>query len=143
VNLAGYWKEEIVRAHFYDKLRTGTSHVKLLAEFAEFLPGNVAWPSSKREIPFSGSIDQQELFRFIKKVGGHWKPPKRTLGGLDLELIKKMRNDLAHGEETFDNVGSRFSTQDLVEKFDRVRDFMISFLTALERYRNAHKYLIV
>jgi len=104
------------------------------------MPGQLTWKSESHELPFPGNIDQSELLRFVKRIGYRWKPPKRSLGGTDLNLIRQMRNDLAHGKQTFEDVGALYSTQDIVEKFDRIREFMISFLRAVDRYKVKQLY---
>lgn len=138
-----YWREEIMRAHFYDRLRQGTSYVEFLREVVEFIPGRLSWHTADKEkdLPFPGNIDHTEIFRFIKKIDCRWKPPKSSLGGTDLQLIRQMRNDLAHGQDTFENVGALYSTQDIIEKFERIRTFAIAFIKLLERYKSKQLYL--
>jgi transposase len=139
--LLSHWQEEIVRIHFHDRLQQGTNFAEFLKDVTIFIPGKIDWKTAKRELPFSGNIDHEELFRFVKRIKYRWKPPKWAVGGADLQIVRKMRNDLAHGHESFEAIGSQFSTQDVVDKFERVRDFMLSFLRMLERYRAKRLYL--
>jgi hypothetical protein len=70
-----------------------------------------------------------------------WKIPKHTLGGSDLNLVRKRRNDLAHGEETFLNIGSSSDTLTLIAQLERIKKFFSSFLRMLERYQERHLFL--
>jgi hypothetical protein len=136
-----HWRHEIVKAHFSDRLRQGTNFAEFLKNLAEFFPGKLDWNSTEKDLPFSGNIDHEEIFRFIGRIGYHWKPPKVSLGGTDLQLVRKMRNDLAHGLESFEAVGAQFTTDDIAEKFKRIREFMLSFLRMIGRYQTKRLYL--
>jgi hypothetical protein len=138
--LQPYWREEIVRAHFAQRLSQGTNHVDFLRRVIEFIPGRLNWGGQLRDIPFPGNIDHLELIRFAQKIEYRWKVPKGAVGGADIQLVKKMRNDLAHGEETFEALGALYTTQDIVDKFDRIKIFILSFLKMLDRYRERKLY---
>lgn len=138
--LIEYWREEIIRAHFHERLRQGINYADFLRELSAFFLGCLDWGNSKQEMPFSGNIDQQKMFRFVGRIGYRWRPPKASLGGSDLELIRKMRNDLAHGRDSFESVGALYSTQDIIEKFDRIKKFMLSFIAMMDRYRTRQLY---
>jgi len=136
-----HWQEEIVRAHFYGRLQQGTNFAAFLKDLVTFMPGKLDWNQRTQELPFSGNIDHDELFRFVGRIGYKWTPPRASLGGTDLQLVRKMRNDLAHGIESFEAIGALFTTDDVVAKFERIRDFMFSFLKMIERYRSRQLYL--
>ena len=138
--LRDYWQEEITRAHFFDRLVQGTNHAHLVRDLARFAPGVVDWKADLQRLPFAGNVDNEELLRLIRRIESQWRPPRSSLGGSDLVLIRQMRNELAHGAETFEAIGSQFSTQDVIEKFGRVRTFMISLIKGLEQYRHKQLY---
>jgi hypothetical protein len=115
--LRAHWKEEIIKAHFQERLQQGTKHDKFLRDIAKFLPGEIDWKNRGRDLPFSGNIDHQELFRLIERLELSWKPPRKSLGGSDLQLVRQTRNELAHGEESFEAIGSRYQTQDVIQNF--------------------------
>lgn len=139
--LVSHWREEIIRFHFRERLEQGTHHLELLKDFDSFIPGRVTWLGKERELPFSGNIDHEMLFQFALRIGQkRWKPPKSSLGGSDLKLVKSTRNDLAHGTETFENIGGQYDTDDIAEKLRRIKDFICSFIRMTERYRTAQRY---
>ncbi len=137
-----YWKEEITRAQFHHRLSQGTNYVSFLRDITNFMPGAINWGADIEKIPFPGNVDNLELIQFVQKIEHRWRPPPSSLGGSDLNLIRRMRNDLAHGLETFEAVGSVFQTDDLVEKFRRSRTFMVSLIRTLERYKEQKRYLV-
>ncbi|MGX1167234.1 hypothetical protein AB7M16_003500 [Bradyrhizobium sp. USDA 372] len=141
--LLAYWKQDIVYTHFKKKLQDGVNHSNLMDEFVKFIPGKVTWLNKDEAVPFSGNIDHEKLIRFARDIGDRrWRPPKSTLGGSDLLTIKTARNELAHGEETFETVGGNYSVSDISDKLERVRDFMCSFIRMMERYEQRKVYKI-
>jgi len=140
--LSGYWQREIVYTHFKNKLQDGVNHTSLMNEFVQFIPGKVSWLNKGDSVPFSGNIDHEKLIKFAHDIGDRrWRPPKDTLGGSDLLTVKTARNNLAHGEETFETVGGNYSVTDISEKLKRVRSFMCSYIQMMERYAIKRTYI--
>jgi MAE_28990/MAE_18760-like HEPN len=138
-----FWQEEIIWTHFKEKLEDGINHATLLKNFRDFVPGKVTWLKHGDRVPFPGNIDHEKLIRLARDIGDRrWRPPKNTLGGSDLANIKKARNELAHGEDTFEAVGGNYSVADISDKVDRVRLFMCSYIRMMERYQNNETYKI-
>lgn len=140
-DLKPHWREEITRVKFGGRLKNGTNHDDLIRDFARFPPGAVAWPGQElSRIPFAGNVDNERLIDFVRRIEHRWRPPPSTLGGTDLNLIRRMRNDLAHGNEEFETVGANFDTDDLLGKYRRARTFMVSLIRTLDRYRENKSY---
>lgn len=138
-----FWQEEIIRVHFKKKMQDGVNHISLLKEFRDFVPGKITWLDEEHAVPFPGNIDHVRLIKFAKDIGvRRWQPPSNTLGGSDLFTIKKARNELAHGEETFEDVGANYSVRDIADKLGRVRAFMCSYIRMMERYRVSESFKI-
>lgn len=138
--LKSYWQEDIVHSHFHDRLQQGCNNAQLVRDFSAFAPGVVTWRDAIDRLPFAGNVDNLQLLRLADRLEVSWRPPRSSLGGSDLALVRQLRNVLAHGGETFEAVGSQFSTWDISEKFTRVHTFMISLIRALERYRVRQLY---
>jgi len=102
---------------------------------------NLDWGGSEYELTFAGNIDHNKLFRLARALGSKWRAPKGTLGGTELEVVRQKRNDLAHGQDTFLNVGNNSDINTMIEQFDRIRKFIVSFLKMLERYGVNKQYL--
>lgn len=139
--LKSYWQEDIVHAHFHERLQQGCNNVQLVRDFSVFAPGVVSWRHAIDRLPFPGNVDNLQLLKLAEKLEVTWRPPRSSLGGSDLALVRQLRNVLSHGGETFESVGSQFSTSDIADKFGRVRTFMISLIRVLERYRRRQLYL--
>jgi hypothetical protein len=140
--LAVFWQQDIVHTHFKKKLQEGVNHMALLKEFVEFVPGKVSWLNKQETVPFPGNIDHEKLIKFARDIGNRrWKPPHKTLGGSDLAIIRNARNELAHGEETFEIVGGNYSVADIADKLDRIRLFMCSYINMMERYGQKRSYV--
>lgn len=140
-SIGGHWQEEIIRAQFHHRLRQGTNYIDFLKDVTSFFPGRIDWHTARRDLPSRGNLDQVEIFQLVRRIGYRWRPPKSSLGGSDLQLVRQMRNDLAHGQESFEQVGALYTTKDIIEKFERIRNFMLSFLRMLERYKSRRLYL--
>jgi hypothetical protein len=139
--LRDFWQSEIIKDHFLEPLQQGTNHEAHLRLVRDFLPGRVVWPSRIDLLPFAGNIDHKRLFSFVKSIDHRLVVPKAALGGNDLELIRRTRNELAHGDESFSNVGANYTTEDIIAIHDRVRTFMRAFIKAIEAYRSARAYI--
>ena len=140
--LKPHWREEIVGAKFHERLQNGTNHRELIRDFSLFIPGDVNWYNKIDRIPFAGNVDNLRVMDFLRKAGQRWRPPPSSLGGSDLDLIRRVRNDLAHGKEEFEAVGSNYSTDELIQKYDRARKFMVSFIKTMHRYGEGSRFTI-
>ncbi len=140
-DIKDYWQNDLLRTNFGDKLRQGTNHAQFIQELSEATKSNAKWKSISRDLPSSGNIDQTQILRMREQLECTWRIPKHTLGGSDLNLIRKRRNDLAHGEETFLNIGSSSDTLTLIAQLERIKKFFSSFLRMLERYQERHLFL--
>ena len=139
--LIDYWQHEIILTIYSKKLKDGTNFDIFLGDLRKSLPPNPKTLRNARQLPFSGNINHEKLIELAHKIGVRgWKPPKLSLGGSDLELVRKARNDLAHGEETFENIGGQYSCADIQEKLRRIRLFTCSYLRKLESYKTKRHY---
>src|SRR3546814_20818974 len=94
-----------------------------------------SWHHAIDRLPFHGNVDNLQLLRLAEKLEVSWRPPRSCLGGSDLALIRQLRNVLSNGSETFEAVGSKFSTSDISDKFATVGIFSASLIRPLELYR--------
>ncbi|WGF90315.1 hypothetical protein [Marinivivus vitaminiproducens] len=70
--LAAFWQEEIVRAHFERKLRQGSSNDMILREFAQFTLGMVGWKDRAERLPFVGNVDNRRILRVADRMSLGW-----------------------------------------------------------------------
>ncbi|MBZ9697064.1 MULTISPECIES: MAE_28990/MAE_18760 family HEPN-like nuclease [unclassified Mesorhizobium] len=140
--VAEYWRLDIVQAAFLDRMQAGTNHGNLLTDFVPFMTGRPSWDGPKKDrLPFSGNFGQTAAVKLRDSLAITWVAPPHTLGGSDLENVRERRNALAHGLESFTEAGEKVTASDLLEMLERVRRFMLSYLAALEEYRECKGYL--
>lgn len=97
--------------------------------------------SNKNPI-FSGNVDARK----IKEVAEHYgfssiTDQQKTRNGYNLLPIKKARNDLAHGSESFRNKGRETSIDTLIEMKDEVFNYLDCILNNIQNYLDNKSYL--
>lgn len=86
-------------------------------------------------VNISGNIDAQRIRGIAKKFG--YLEPK---DGRGLQTIKDKRNQLAHGEFTFSDIGKNYTSNDLIDYKSEVVTFIENVLNNVETYINAKGY---
>ena len=87
-------------------------------------------------INISGNIDAQEIRKILKQVGGN-----EIKDGRDLKTIKDKRNNLAHGEFSFSEIGKDYTINELIMYKDHTKEYLSKVLDEIESYINNQKYL--
>lgn len=88
-------------------------------------------------VNFSGKIDAQQIRKFAKKYG--FEVNKRV-EGKRLIQIKAKRNQLAHGELSFNDCGTIYTFSELMQFKKETVLFLKEFLLKVEKYLNHKKY---
>jgi hypothetical protein len=105
------------------------------------LPSRFVAIALDQEIRFSGNVDA----KYIRKLGGYYgfscETSSKGWGGSDLVIIKDKRNDLAHGLQTFEEVGRDYTARDLRNLAWRSLAFMDDILRNIARYLEERLYL--
>jgi hypothetical protein len=84
---------------------------------------------------FGGNVDARELrnqsgdYGFVISADG-----RRTKMGEDLLVVKRRRNDLAHGNASFSEVGREYTAQQIKEIAYRSLGYVEAMLTSIDRY---------
>lgn len=87
-------------------------------------------------INISGNIDAQEIRNILKQVGGH-----EIKDGRYLKAIKDKRNNLAHGEFSFSEIGKDCTVNDLIVYKDDAKEYLSKVLDEIESYISCQRYL--
>lgn len=92
---------------------------------------------------FSGNVDSK-LIRKIADLYGFstYTDGSKTNDGADLLQIKSNRNDLAHGDKTYDEVGRNVTARDLIGVSLRSTAFMRQMLENVKIYVSNQGYLL-
>jgi hypothetical protein len=92
--------------------------------------------------PFSGNVDAKKVREIADIYGFDTSTPREsTRDGADLLTVKSLRNDLAHGVKTYDEVGRNYTASDLKELSDRSVAYVEAILTAVDRFLTERRFL--
>lgn len=106
-----------------------------VSELSEKILNDSLLEFSQECINISGNIDAPKIRDIAKKFG--YLEPK---DGRGLQTIKDKRNQLAHGEFTFSDIGKNYTSNDLIEYKSEVVSFIEGVLNNVEVYINTKGY---
>jgi MAE_28990/MAE_18760-like HEPN len=93
---------------------------------------------------FSGNIDRREIVKTARKYGFSFDTDySKTKHGDNLSIVMKNRNDLAHGNKSFSEVGKDISIEDIRKVKEEVIAYIGQILNNIETYLDAREYLDV
>lgn len=91
---------------------------------------------------FSGNIDGLKIRTTAIEYGfSHQTNYAKTGNGSDLLIIKKNRNDLAHGFKSFADVGKDKTANELLEIKNKTVRYLREILQNIEQYLSSQDYL--
>jgi hypothetical protein len=92
--------------------------------------------------PFSGNVDAKKVREMADIYGFDTTTPREvTRDGADLLTVKSLRNDLAHGDKTYDEVGRNYTATDLKGLSDRSIAYVEAILTRVDRFVTERRFL--
>lgn len=90
---------------------------------------------------FSGNLDSRIIIGVLENKYGFLLKNKNKLQETALQTIKKGRNILAHGEQSFEEYGRMLSIQEINDKRNKVFEFIDNLIIECEYYLNQKDYL--
>jgi len=103
----------------FDKLDRNTVSLRNYQEKAHELIrqvlGSVVLELDRESLPISGNLDANQIRAVCKKHGVSFKAHKAASGGSKIDLVRRNRNALAHGDMSFSECGRQYSIGDLEE----------------------------
>ncbi len=90
---------------------------------------------SKDNINIAGNIDAQKIRALAEYIGF-----EKTSNGRNLQNIKDKRNRLAHGEQTFYDVGKDFTFDELNKFKHEAFDYLSDVINKIEKFILDRKY---
>jgi hypothetical protein len=94
-----------------------------------------------REI-FSGNVDGKEITKTARKYGFSYDTDySKTKHGQNLYTVMENRNDLAHGNKSFAEVGKDTTIEDLLKIKEEVIEYLQKILQNIEEYLSNEEYL--
>lgn len=115
-----------LRKHNVDRIHPKLSDISL----------HIVTETFRKKQLFSGNVDARKV-RNTADEFGFAAPPN----GHRLVEVKVARNDLAHGDKSFAEVGRDSTTVDLRQIESHVVDYLSEMLTSIETYLDAKAYL--
>mgnify|MGYP001211919790 CR=1 FL=1 len=91
---------------------------------------------AKDKMDFSGNLDAGEIRKLADKIGF-----KKAVNGRNLVEIKNKRNRLAHGEQTFYDVGKDFSVGEINTFKNETFAYLSEIICNIEEFINNEKYI--
>ena len=111
--------------------------VKEAVDLFSTLAKDVVTRTFQREKVVSGNVDARKIKELAKRYG--FAVPTAKSGRL--LTVKTTRNSLAHGDQTFAQVGSNVSVLELESIKVEVVDYLALFITNISDYLNQQHYL--
>ncbi len=87
-----------------------------------------------RRVGSGGNLDRRAIRDLCSQHGVLFTPPKNARAGIDLDDVKGRRNVLAHGEQTFEEIGSLYTVSDLRGIKVRVAAYLRHYVQKVEKY---------
>jgi hypothetical protein len=103
---------------------------EIVAEIAEKKVAHL----SRVHLPFSGNLDADIIREVFRNHGVAHATPPAAKGGQALTTVKKKRNALSHGDESFVECGRALTAKDLSDAKGEIVLFMRSILQNLEQF---------
>ncbi len=96
---------------------------------------------NSREL-FSGNVDREEITNTARKYGFSFHTDySKTKHGENLYIVMKNRNDLAHGNKSFPEVGGETSINDILKIKEEVIEYLQQILQNIQDYLDKQEYL--
>ncbi|WP_223300648.1 MAE_28990/MAE_18760 family HEPN-like nuclease [Oscillatoria nigro-viridis] len=96
----------------------------------------------EREELFSGNVDARLIKEIAEKYGFSYQTDfAKTKNGQNLVVIKRNRNDLAHGVKSFEEVGRDQTIDELLEIKKEVIEYLRQILHNIKIYLDNQEYL--
>lgn len=93
------------------------------------------------EYHFSGNVDSRLIGKIAERYGFSSQTEYvMTQGGKDLKSVKDNRNDLAHGLVSYDEIGRKYTTRDLIGVVYRTILYVENILSNVADYLDAKGY---
>jgi len=122
--------------------KNNTPLLEMLNQLGGNISLNIHNAALKKEDLFSGNIDRKEIKTVASIYGfNDITDYQKTKNGMHLDSIKENRNDLAHGNKTFSDVGSNKNVSELKELCDEVISFMYEIFDNMIDSVESKKYL--
>ncbi|WJV52933.1 MAE_28990/MAE_18760 family HEPN-like nuclease [Prodigiosinella aquatilis] len=131
-------KKEILKRLKHDSVNVE----KLIVSLTKGISCGISIGTFNKQKLFSGNIDKDEIKDKSAVYGFSISTDyKHTKHGENLTLVKQHRNDLAHGNVSFSEIGKNVSYQDLENVSLEIIAYLDGVTKNIEQYVNTNGYL--
>ncbi len=113
-----------------------TKEHNLIYKLADNILNNEIILFSNKWLDYSGNLDADKIRKLASTIGFQY-----STNGRNLEEIKDKRNRLAHGEQTFYDVGKDFSVREIEKLKNETFDYLSDVIIKIEEFILNKKYL--
>ncbi len=113
--------------------------VKTVAEILEEVSQTSPLSLEKSQLPISGNLDLEAIKKLTDQYGFYGSLRNSHLE-LVLGIIKKMRNDIAHGNVSFSEAARNTTMRELIDYKDRTVAYLTDVLKNIDDYISQQKY---
>ncbi len=117
-------------------------YMEIANEIVTEIADNKVAQMSRDQLPFSGNLDADLIREVCMAHGVDHTTPAAAKGGSALTTVKRKRNALSHGDESFVECGRPLVAADLIKAKDEIVLFMRSILQNLEQFATNKEYKI-
>lgn len=126
--------------HSMEKSANVNRTMEYALKLADFINGNVCFNISYNELAqkypmYSGNLDTREIINVLKKYGITYE--ERCS---ELKTIKDNRNKLAHGEDSFEEIGRNLSIPQLREMYNKTFGYLEKMVEEIDNYLLDERY---
>jgi len=122
-----------------DKLKENNFKPETLRDYVFSLANDILQKETiklaKDKMDFSGNLDAGKIRELADKIGFD-----KVVNGRNLVRIKDKRNRLAHGQQTFYDVGKDFSVGELNEFKNETFAYLLDIINNIEKFIIAQNY---
>ncbi len=126
------------------KVKAFDGSPKVYMEIAIDIVGEIIDKTSAKlhrdQLPMSGNLDADVIRDVCMRHGVDDQTPAAAKGGSALTIVKKKRNSLAHGDESFSECGRQTTAAQLLVAKDEVVLFIRGILHNLEKFATSKSY---
>lgn len=121
--------------HNFKEVDKHTDRHEFVAPILHKLVNNQFLKFEEESVSISGNIDAKKVRDLAKRIG--YKEPKN---GRQLVTIKEKRNQLAHGDKTFAEIGRDYTVKELLEIKKSLKAFIEEVLDNVQDYIDSKGY---
>lgn len=135
--LQNIWRDYRVKEIYISSSKL-KSYIDRVDEIVSTVIHEVPLIFNKNMLNISGNLDAKQ----IKNICDVHRIRYRVSDDeMSLEKVKKKRNSLAHGEESFSDCARDFTVSDLENIKDKILNFLSEILEGMEKYYEEKQYL--